>query len=249
MAADHKRQATAGKIATPKVAGGKDVTDSDSILYKAVGARIKITVAPYNTVLEGTLFTTCNITNAIAINTTPAPPNPSATISSQPGDYHIIPFAHILNIELLGAGERVEGSVPGFDGALPSIAKVDLDAVRAREEATIRKIKERDAMRGRGVSREAQEIFDALARTLPCRWHNTDIIVNDAVRISKPYSLEDCKAPQEKQQSIPHVKKVLENFFAKKRSGAGPQQGQQPQGQAQNPRVSVATPIAPRKGG
>lgn len=39
MAADHKRQATAGKIATPKVAGGKDVIDSDSILYKAVGAR------------------------------------------------------------------------------------------------------------------------------------------------------------------------------------------------------------------
>jgi len=246
MAADHKRQATAGKIATPKVAGGKDVIDSDSILYKAVGARIKITVAPHNTTLEGTLFTTCNITNAIAINTTPAPPNPSAVLSSLPGDYHIIPFAHILNIELLGAGERVEGSVPGFDGALPSIAKVDLDAVRAREEATIRKIKERDAMRGRGVSREAQEIFDALARTLPTRWHDTDIIVNDAVIISKPYTLDDCRAPSDKQQSIPHIKKVLENFFAKKRTGAGPQQTQ---GQAQNARVSVATPIAPRKGG
>jgi len=249
MAADHKRQATAGKIATPKVAGGKDVIDSDSILYKAVGARIKITVAPHNTILEGTLFTTCNITNAIAINTTPAPPNPSAVLSSLPGDYHIIPFAHILNIELLGAGERVEGSVPGFDGALPSIAKVDLDAVRAREEATIRKIKERDAMRGRGVSKEAQEIFDALARTLPTRWHDTDIIVNDAVIISKPYTLDDCRAPSDKQQSIPHIKKVLENFFAKKRTGAGPQPGQQTQGQGQNARVSVATPIAPRKGG
>jgi hypothetical protein len=30
--------------------------------------RIKITCAPHNNVLEGTLFTACNLTNAIAIN-------------------------------------------------------------------------------------------------------------------------------------------------------------------------------------
>jgi hypothetical protein len=88
-----------------------------------------------------------------------------------------------------------------------------------------------------------------LEYSLPTRWHDTDIIVNDAVIISKPYGLDNCKAPASKQQSIPHVKKVLENFFAKKRTGTGLQQGQQAQGQAQNPRVSVAMPIAPRKGG
>jgi hypothetical protein len=37
--ADSKRNSTAGKIATPKVVPNKDVIDSDSILYKAVGAR------------------------------------------------------------------------------------------------------------------------------------------------------------------------------------------------------------------
>ena len=37
--ADSKRNSIAGKIATPKVAPNKDVIDSDSILYKAVGAR------------------------------------------------------------------------------------------------------------------------------------------------------------------------------------------------------------------
>lgn len=121
--------------------------------------------APHNNVLEGILFTTCNITNAIAINTATPPPNPSSALASQPGDYHIIPFAHIVSIELLSAGERIPDSGPGFDGALPSISKVDLEAVKAREEATIRKMKEKDAMKGRGVSKEAQEIFDALART------------------------------------------------------------------------------------
>ncbi|OCK83002.1 hypothetical protein K432DRAFT_291987 [Lepidopterella palustris CBS 459.81] len=235
--AESKRQSTAGKIATPKVAPTKDVIDSDLMLYKAVGARIKVTCAPLNNVLEGTLFTTCNITNSIAINTVTPPPNPSSTLSSQPGDYHIIPFAHILNIELLGPGERIPESGPGFDGALPSITKVDFDALRAREEAVIRKMKERDSMKGRGVTKEAQEIFDALARTLPTRWHDTSIIVNDAVIISKPYTLDDCQAPKDKQQSVPHVKKILENFFAKKKAP-----------QVTN-RAPVATPIAPRKGG
>lgn len=114
--------------------------------------------------LEGTLFTTCNVTNAIAINTAPAPPNPSAPLSSQPGDYHIIPFAHILSFELIGGPERVSDSGPGFDGALPSISKVDLAAIRAREEQTIREMKKKDAQKGKGVSKEAQEIFDAVSR-------------------------------------------------------------------------------------
>jgi hypothetical protein len=124
-----------------------------------------VTRAPNNTVLEGTLFTTCNVTNAIAINTTPSPPNPSSTAATQPGDYHFIPFAHIISFEILGSGERVPDSGPGFEGVLPSISKVDLDALKMREEQTIREMKKKDAQKGKGVSKEAQEIFDFIART------------------------------------------------------------------------------------
>ena len=126
---------------------------------------IKITCAPNNNVLEGTLFTACNLTNAIAINTAPAPPNPSAPLASQPGDYHIIPFAHIVSFEIVGSAERAADSALGFDGAVPNIAKVDLAALQAREEQTIREMKKKDAQKGKGVSREGQEIFDILART------------------------------------------------------------------------------------
>ena len=136
------------------------VTETDTELYS-----IRVTCAPHDRVLEGTLFTTCSITHAIAINTAPAPPNPSASLASQPGDYHIIPFAHILNFELIGHGERVPEAGPGFDGALPSISKVDLDAMKAREEQTIREMKKRDAQKGKGVTKEAQEIFDSILRT------------------------------------------------------------------------------------
>jgi hypothetical protein len=126
---------------------------------------IKVTCAPGKNVLEGTLFTACNLTHAIAINTAPAPPNPSASIFSQPGDYHIIPFAHIESFEIIGTGERASESAPGFDGALPSISKVDLAALQAREDQTIREMKKKDMQKGKGVSPEAQELFDAISRT------------------------------------------------------------------------------------
>lgn len=133
--------------------------------HELTPSSIRITCAPNNNVLEGTLFTACNLTNAIAINTAPAPPNPSAPLSSQPGDYHIIPFAHILSFEIIGSGERASETTPGFDGALPSISKVDLAALQAREEQTIREMKKKDAQKGKGVSKEAQDLFDAISRT------------------------------------------------------------------------------------
>jgi len=38
-------------------------------------------------------------------------------------------------------------------------------ALMAREEQTIREMKKQDQQKGKGVSREAQEIFDAVSRT------------------------------------------------------------------------------------
>ncbi|CAN9465406.1 unnamed protein product [Alternaria alternata] len=240
--ADNKRNSVAGKVATPNLkagtSSGKDVIGADSDLYKAVGSRIKVTCAPGKNVLEGTLFTACNLTHAIAINTAPAPPNPSASIFSQPGDYHIIPFAHIESFEIIGTGERASESAPGFDGALPSISKVDLAALQAREDQTIREMKKKDMQKGKGVSPEAQELFDAISRTLPTRWADTQIVVSDSVLIQAPYTLDNIKAPSDKQQAENHVRKVVERFYQRKKGAASG-------GAARAP---VAVPNAPRKG-
>jgi hypothetical protein len=131
--------------------------------YRLTPSSIKITCAPGKNVLEGTLFTACNLTHAIAINTA-APPNPSASVFSQPGDYHIIPFAHIESFEIIGSGERAPESPAGFEGAVPSISKLDLAALQAREDQTIREMKKKDAQKGRGVSQEAQALFDEISR-------------------------------------------------------------------------------------
>ena len=121
------------------------------------------TAAPHSVTLEGTLFTACPITNLVAINTIPAPPNPSSVIANQPGDYHVILVSRIQSFQVLALSP--DQASAGFEGASPSIGRIDTRALEAREQATIRKMKERDATRGRGVGREAQDIFDALSRT------------------------------------------------------------------------------------
>ena len=122
--------------------------------------------------LEGTVFAACPLTNLIAVNTAPPPPNPSSALTNQPGDYHVIPVSRIQSFQLVGLatdtlpkGEESSGGGGSSGSAAPSIGRVDIKALEAREQATITRIKEKEASRGRGVTKEAQEIFDALART------------------------------------------------------------------------------------
>jgi len=118
--------------------------------------RVKlVTAAPNSITLEGTIFTACRTTNILAICTTSA-----ASGSSSPSDYHLIPVSRIQSIDVLSLPATTNP-----EEAQQSISRVDLKALKARETAAIRKIKERDATKGKGVTREAQDIFDALART------------------------------------------------------------------------------------
>ena len=63
---------------------------------------------------------------------------------------------------------------------------------------------------GVGVTQEAQDIFDALARTLPCRWADRDIVVMDEVVIGAPYSTCAGVAGGDP-RAVERVQKVLAN--------------------------------------
>ena len=77
-------------------------------------------------------------------------------------------------------------------------------------DQAVARLKEEAARKGKGVGKEAQEIFDALYRTLPTRWSGTNIIVLDAVSISSPYKPDDCKAGEGVQAGLlDRVKKVV----------------------------------------
>lgn len=120
------------------------------------------TSAPAAT-FEGTIFTACIVTNILALTTA------QATANNSLADYKIIPISRIQSFQLLSpppAGEQSPSSVSAaFEYARPQIGRVDIKALQDREAAAIRKAREKDALRGKGVSKEGQDIFDALFRT------------------------------------------------------------------------------------
>lgn len=52
----------------------------------------------------------------------------------------------------------------GFVDALPPLGRLDIEGLRRKEAQAIAKMREFDATRGKGVTREAQEIFDHFHR-------------------------------------------------------------------------------------
>ena len=47
---------------------------------------------------------------------------------------------------------------------------------------------ERKQKLGYGVTKEAQNIFDALSKTLPCKWRRNEIVVMESVIVPPPYT-------------------------------------------------------------
>ena len=128
----------------------------------------------FNTSFEGTLFTADPVSNLVVLNVAPPPPTPaSANTPPQPGDYHIIPIARLQSFQLLAlapesaatAAPDVGGGPVGFAHAMPGIQKVDRNAVLAKERTAVDKDVKRENAKGRGVSKEGQDIYDALSRT------------------------------------------------------------------------------------
>ncbi|KAI9769046.1 MAG: hypothetical protein M1839_003809 [Geoglossum umbratile] len=213
--ADLKRQSgTAGGKASgpssPANAGSINPLSLEAALVGAIGARVRLTTTLSNT-LEGTLFVADPITNLVAVNTAPPPPTPSsnnANSAAQPGDYHIIPVNQISSFKILFLGDSGSAKEPSFETALPKISNVNLAAAKQREEVAVRRLQENERRLGKGVTREGQEIFDALSKTLPSRWHEARIIVLDTVMIYPPYEVENCKAEKDS-TALQRVKMVL----------------------------------------
>lgn len=174
---------------------------------------VRITTAqPTQSTLEGTLFTACPITNLVAINTVPAN-NPGDAKQAQTGNYHVIPISRIQNFQLLALAAPSNSNSSSFTDAQPTIQALDTRALKAREAKAIGDAFDREARRGKGVTREAQELFDAFSRTMPARWNGHNIIVADAVTIAAPYRIDDCRPIVEGDTAaLARVRKVVGSF-------------------------------------
>ncbi|KAL2859067.1 anticodon-binding domain-containing protein [Aspergillus pseudodeflectus] len=206
--ADSKRQNQGGKA----TAQGPGVVTSQGMagamvplevaLSGAIGARVRISTSPVSSTIEGTLFTACPITNLVAINAADGK-------QAQAGDYHIIPISRIQSFQIVSLAQNNEST--SFADAVPSLHALDIRALKAREANAVGKLQESEARRGKGVTREAQDIFDAFSRTMPTRWDGSNIIVADAVAIAAPYRVDDCRPlVAGDTAALTRVRKVLE---------------------------------------
>ncbi|QIW98676.1 hypothetical protein AMS68_004194 [Peltaster fructicola] len=206
--ADNKRSSASAKVVTPRSTGTPLQAETIESLNKAVGGRIKVTIAAQaSQTLEGTLYTACSTLNVIALDSRSSAANGAAP---QSDDYHIIPFSRIQSFQLLSLPDN-NSSGRSIAGALPAVGQVDTKRVQERLDARVRKLKEAELDRGRGVTKAGQAIFDALKRVnIPIRWHDQQMVAYDSVIISPPYRPEDCKGSKDKQQTLGQVRRVLE---------------------------------------
>ena len=85
---------------------------------------------------------------------------------------------------------------------------IDLELLEKKERLALETAKNAIKKLGKGVSHEAQEIFDALNKTMPCEWEHKNILVLGEVLVKPPYSQDSCFS--ENEAGLTRVKKVLE---------------------------------------
>ena len=138
-------------------------TYSTGVVLTRLPLRIKLTTAaPHALTYEGTLFTACPVLNVVALNTRGS--TPAVNTAAQPGDYTVIPVSRIQSFQVLSLASGTDGSESSIATAQPAIGTVDVKRLKQREEQRIRKLKEEEQNRGKGVTREAQAIFDSFKR-------------------------------------------------------------------------------------
>eukprot|EP01095_Lingulamoeba_sp_RSL-Kostka_P013957 TRINITY_DN592_c0_g1_i1.p1 TRINITY_DN592_c0_g1~~TRINITY_DN592_c0_g1_i1.p1 ORF type:complete len:189 (+),score=50.05 TRINITY_DN592_c0_g1_i1:51-569(+) len=91
---------------------------------------------------------------------------------------------------------------------IPPITSDLIGDVMQNEGEILRNQQIKELKIGLNVSLEAQQIFNALDKTYPCSWDNTDIVVYQICKISEPYTIDDISG--ERKQAIERMKKVLQ---------------------------------------
>lgn len=119
---------------------------------------------------------------------------------------------YIFQMENLRQIELLEKPSGEENLQLPNITEDDLLRMEQRNKAVAERAL---ASIGRGVSTEAQAIFDALNKTMPCEWDGKSIRVMGEVTINAPYQPENSQSSNA--QVLSRVQKVLEGVLSKLR--------------------------------
>lgn len=139
----------------------------------------------------------------VALNTTPPPPTPSSSAPTKdtPSDYHIFHISRLLKVDVLSPAPSTPENTP---------KQVNPAAGEDRLRKAVLAEKKKEERVGKGVTKEAQVVFDGILRTgLPTRWVGKDIMVMDSVLVTSPYGSQNCKSVDKNNQALARVKKVV----------------------------------------
>ncbi|KAA8915650.1 hypothetical protein TRICI_002202 [Trichomonascus ciferrii] len=160
------------------------------------------------------VYSFCQITNTITLaEDQPQEAGGKKQKQAAGSDYRVIKTSFIKDVAVLDKPKGVNkgGNLSkAFGNMEPSIGAVSINAARKREQEAVKKARELRVTQGVGVTREGQMIFDAIYKTLPCRWHEKSIIVFDEVRVDPPYTTNTCIADNPNSSALELVKKIVQ---------------------------------------
>ncbi|POM59467.1 hypothetical protein PHPALM_31798 [Phytophthora palmivora] len=161
--------------------------------HKAVGAKVRVLTTTQET-FEGIIFTLDPVANFLVLE-------------EQNGAKS---KTRIFQLEALQKVQVLEPAPAGLQLTLPVISDEELQRVEQRNKGLAERAL---ASIGQGVTAEAQAIFDALNKTMPCEWEGANIRVMGEVVIKPPYHPQNCVSANT--QVLSRVKKVLEGEKSK----------------------------------
>ncbi|KAM0793071.1 hypothetical protein ACM66B_000556 [Microbotryomycetes sp. NB124-2] len=154
--------------------------------------------------LEGVLWTYDARSSMLVLcsNATAAATSPDAR------SFQLVNTRQVKSVKVLST-TRDRSKLPQEDVvnlSLPSPTELAARADKAVQQDVLRRSK----LGPEGVSGQAQQLFDALSKTLPVRWHGKSFVVMDSVLVEEPYRAQDVKAGKDAGQYVERVRKVIE---------------------------------------
>lgn len=166
-----------------------------ALLTSSLGARFEVTTAS-DEVFEGDLFCFDDKSDVAVFRQ-------HLDHTTAKSNLRFVSNSAIKSLKYVGPGrETIPPSTP--------LPPVNRDALIAKERAALEKAHTRASQIGVGVSKEAQQIFDALSRTYPCQWSGQTIIALDTIHISPPYTADACTCTNGDLDGLARMKRVLE---------------------------------------
>ncbi|KNE62372.1 hypothetical protein AMAG_07596 [Allomyces macrogynus ATCC 38327] len=231
--------ATTNGSISPAVTEGKGAADAASganTIHRAVGhwVRIELGLAPtapdgaaaaVATPFVGQIYAYDPVNELVVLQCVNRD-HPASALTKKL-DLRFIHTRSIRQVTVLSSPPAEAKGLPALDASVAAPLEQTLLPVTAihweqtvqREAAAVRVMQGKVAKLGVGVGRDGQEIFDALSKTMECRWHETAIVVMDSVLIAAPYTPAACQGNDER--ALMRVRKVLEG--ERRKLGLAPQ--------------------------